>query len=190
MTSPERWQEIDRMFAAALEHAPAERAAFLDQECAGDEQLRKEVESLLAHDTGESLAGSHAVEEATQLLGKSAAQITGKRIGRYQIVRHLGGGGMGQVYLGMDEQLNRPVAVKLLSPYHTSEQERMQRFRQEALAASALNHPNILTIYEIGEFESHNFIAAEFVEADCPSNCRSRLRFKSPAPSQPRTLLE
>src|SRR6267143_742250 len=105
MTTPQRWKEIDDIFAAALEREPAERAAFLNEACAGDEVLRNEVESLLAHDTGESLVGSHA-----------------------------------------------------------SEQERMRRFRQEALAASALNHPNILTIYEIGEFESHNFIAAEFVD--------------------------
>jgi serine/threonine protein kinase/Flp pilus assembly protein TadD len=164
MTTPQRWQEIDRIFAAALEHEPAERAAFLDEACGGDQQLRKEVESLLAHDIPESLVRGYAVEEATQLLGNRVGQITGERIGRYRIVRHLGGGGMGQVYLGRDEQLNRPVAVKLLSQYHASEQERMQRFRQEALSASALNHPNILTIYEIGEFESHNFIAAEFVD--------------------------
>ena len=164
MTTPERWKEIDRIFAAALEHAPAERAAFLDEACAGDELLRKEVESLLENDIPESLLGGHAVQEATRLLVKKAGELNPDRIGRYQIIRSLGVGGMGRVYLGLDEQLNRPVAVKLLSNYNASEVERMRRFRREALSASALNHPNILTIYEIGEFEGANFITAEFVD--------------------------
>src|SRR6185436_5289591 len=100
-----------------------------------------------------------AVEEATQLFARDAGVLAIKRIGRYQIMRALGAGGMGQVYLGRDEQLNRSVAVKLLSNYRAAEDERMSRFRQEALSASALNHPNILTIYEIGESGSTNFIA-------------------------------
>lgn len=103
-----------------------------------------------------------APEEATRLLTKEAPAL--EKLGRYQIVRSLGAGGMGQVYLGLDEQLNRPVAVKLLSDYHAAEEERMRRFRQEALSASALNHPNILTIYEIGESDGANFIATEFVD--------------------------
>ncbi len=164
MTTPQRWQEIDRIFADALECEPAERAAFLEEACGGDEELRKEVESLLANDMPESLAGDHAVQEATRLLVKKAGERTIDRIGRYQIIRSLGAGGMGRVYLGLDEQLNRPVAVKLLSNYNASEEERMRRFRREALSASALNHPNILTIYEIGEFEGANFITAEFVD--------------------------
>lgn len=164
MTTPQQWQEIDRVFAAALEREPAARAAFLDEACAGNELLRKEVESLLANDIPDSLIGDHAVQEATRLLEKRAGEITPDRIGRYRIIRSLGVGGMGRVYLGLDEQLNRQVAVKLLSNYEASEAERMRRFRQEALAASALNHPNILTIYEIGEFEGTNFIIAEFVD--------------------------
>jgi serine/threonine protein kinase/Flp pilus assembly protein TadD len=157
-------QEIDVIFAAALEREPAERAAFLDDACDGDEVLRREVESLLANDIPESLVGGYAVQEATRLLKKKAGELTNVRIGRYQIIRSLGVGGMGRVYLGLDEQLNRQVAVKLLSNYDGEEEERMRRFRQEALAASALNHPNILTIYEIGEYEGANFITAEFVD--------------------------
>lgn len=164
MTTPTRWQEIDRIFAAALELEPSERAAFLAEACSGDELLRKEVESLLANDIPESLVGGHAVEAATRLLGQRAGDLTIGRIGRYQIIRPLGAGGMGRVYLGLDEQLNRPVAVKVLSNYGAGEEERMRRFRREALSASALNHPNILTIYEIGEFEGANFITAEFVD--------------------------
>ena len=162
--TPQRWQEIDCIFAAALEHEPAERAAFLAEACGDDELLQKEVESLLAHDIPESLVGEAAVHEATRLLQKKAEPITPDRIGRYQIIRSLGAGGMGRVYLGLDDQLHRQVAVKLLSNYDATGEERMRRFRQEALAASALNHPNILTIYEIGEFADANFIIAEFVD--------------------------
>ena len=159
---PRRWQEIDRIVSSALAREPAERAPFLNEVCGGDEQLRKEVDSRLAHDRPESLVAGAPVEEATQLLASRAPAI--EKLGRYQIVRSLGAGGMGQVYLGHDEQLNRPVAVKLLSSYHAAEEERMRRFRQEALSASALNHPNILTIYEIGESDGANFIATEFVD--------------------------
>jgi serine/threonine-protein kinase len=164
MTTPARWQEIDRIFAAALEREPTVRAAFLDEACGEDEQLRAEVESLLANDIPESLAGGHAVQAATRLLERREGELTSDKIGRYRIIRSLGVGGMGHVYLGLDEQLNRQVAVKLLSHYDASEAERMRRFRQEALAASALNHPNILTIYEIGEYEGSNFITTEFVD--------------------------
>ena len=164
MTSPQRWQEIDVIVAAALDREPAERTAFLDDACDGDEVLRREVESLLVNDIPESSVGGYAVQEATRLLKKNAEELTSVRIGRYQIIRSLGVGGMGRVYLGLDEQLNRHVAVKLLSNYDAGEDERMRRFRQEALAASALNHPNILTIYEIGEYEGANFITAEFVD--------------------------
>lgn len=165
MTTPERWQEIDRIFAAALEREPGERAQFLTEACAGDQELRREVESLLAHDSAESLVGNLAVEQATRLITKvQAKELENQTIGPYKIVRSLGGGGMGHVYLGHDSRLNRPVAIKLLSFYTADENERVRRFRQEALAVSALNHPNILTIYEIFEFNGQNLIITEFVE--------------------------
>src|SRR6266478_7068173 len=165
MTTPQRWQEIDRIFAAALERDPKERARFIAEICAGDEELRKEVESLIANDLPQTLAGNRAVDEDTKLLiTEKARLLSGQRIGPYQIVRAIGAGGMGQVYLADDNRLNRSVALKLLSRYQAAEEERIRRFRQEALAASALNHPNILTIYEIGEFEGNNFIASEFVD--------------------------
>ncbi len=175
MTTPQRWQEIDRVFAAALELEPAERVAFLDQACGGDEELRGEVESLLENDIPESLVGGHAVQAATRLLGNRAGELTIDRIGRYQIIRSLGAGGMGRVYLGLDEQLNREVAVKLLSNYNASDAERMRRFRQEAQAAAALNHPNIAHIYEISEDKGTNFIAMEFVDGE---TLREKLRGK------------
>ena len=161
---PQRWKEINGIFTAALERDSAERPAFLAHACGGDEQLRAEVELLISQVVPESRVGVQAVDEATRPLGKSVGALTTDRIGRYQIIRSLGAGGMGRVYLGMDEQLKRRVAVKLLAYYDASEAERLGRFRQEALAASALNHPNILTIYEIGEFEGSNFITAEFVD--------------------------
>jgi len=165
MTTPQRWQEIDRIFAAALELEPTERQQFLTEVCAGDEQLRKEVESLLAHDSAESVVGTSAVEQATQLLSKiKKTDLRNETIGPYKIIRSLGGGGMGQVYLGHDTRLNRPVAVKLLSFYEATEAERVRRFRQEALVVSALNHPNILTIYEVCEFNEQSFIVTEFVD--------------------------
>ncbi len=161
MTTPERWQEIDRIFAAALELEPEERESFLDRTCAGDEELRKQVESLIAHDRPESFVG--APEEATRVLANVRLGLD-EAIGPYRIVRALGAGGMGHVYLCHDKRLNRPVAVKLISNYHAAEEERSKRFQQEALAASALNHPNILTIYEIGEAAGKSFIATEFVD--------------------------
>lgn len=161
MITPQRWKEIDRIFAAALELRPEERSAFLDQACGKDKQLRREVESLIANDLPESLVGNP--EDATRILDGIRSELN-EAIGPYRILRVLGAGGMGRVYLCHDSRLNRSVALKFLSHYAADEEERIRRFRQEALAASALNHPNILTIYEIGEFEGNNFIATEFVD--------------------------
>jgi serine/threonine protein kinase/tetratricopeptide (TPR) repeat protein len=176
MTTPKRWQEVDRIFAVALEREPSERAAFLDEACAGDELLREEVESLLANDVPESLGGANAVEEATRLLEQRSEEPPTIRIGRYRITRVLGSGGMGRVYLGQDEQLTRQVAVKVLSNYDASEKERMRRFVLEAKAAAALNHPNIAHIYEISEDKGTNFIAMEFVDGE---TLRQKIRGKS-----------
>ena len=115
----------------------------------------------MAHDLPNTIVGEKAAEEATQFL---TAQGATREIGPYQIVRSLGIGGMGRVFLAHDNRLNRLVAVKLISHYTAAEEERVRRFRQEALAVSALNHPNILTIYEIGEVDGNSFIATEFVD--------------------------
>jgi serine/threonine protein kinase/Tol biopolymer transport system component len=161
---PQRWKEIDRVFAAALERDSEERPAFLTSACGGDQQLRAEVESLLAHVTPESFFDGPVVEEAARLLASERREPELTSIGPYQVVKLLGAGGMGKVYLAYDPRLNRQVAVKLLSRYGVDEEERSKRFRQEALAASALNHPNILTIHEIGEFEGQDYIATEFID--------------------------
>jgi serine/threonine protein kinase/Tfp pilus assembly protein PilF len=162
---PQRWKEIDGIFAAALERDSRERPAFLDEACGSDSQLRAEVESLIAHVVPETLIQGQALEEATRQLVKEQLQgRVGAFIGPYRIVKLLGAGGMGQVYLAHDPRLNRAVAIKLLARYDAADAERNARFRQEALAASALNHPNILTIHEISEFEGQNYIATEFID--------------------------
>ena len=163
---PERWQQIDELLQSALAQAPAERPAFLAQACAGDEPLRREVESLIAsHELAENFLGAHVSQIAAELLvGDQASLAKGQSIGSYEIAALLGAGGMGEVYLAEDARLSRKVALKLLPGYFTKDSDRLRRFEQEARAASSLNHPNILTIYEIGQTDGHHFIATEFID--------------------------
>lgn len=163
--TPERWQQIDRVLDAVLEREPDERAAFLGEACAGDEELRREVESLLrAHERAASFIEEPPAEAARELLGGDKAVVVGRQISHYQIMASLGVGGMGEVYLAEDTRLGRKVALKLLPAFFTKDKERLRRFEQEARAASALNHPNVAHIYEIGEFAGTSFIAMEYVE--------------------------
>ena len=166
--TPERLQQIEGLFHSALELGPDERAGFLARACDGDEALLREVELLLkSHDLGESFIERPASDVAAELLGGNEARLgTGQRIGHYEIKRLLGEGGMGEVYLAEDVRLGRPVALKLLPPQFTADPDRVRRFEQEARAASALNHPNIVTIYEIGQTDSAHFIATEFVDGE------------------------
>ena len=131
---PQRWKEIDGIFAAALERDAGERPAFLAEACGGDAELRKDFESLIAHIVPDDLAGGPAAEEATRLLASDRHEPEITSIGPYQVVKLLGAGGMGRVYLTHDPRLNRQVAVKLLSRYGVAEEERIKRFRQEALS--------------------------------------------------------
>jgi len=164
--TPERWQQIDQLFHAALAREPGQRAEFLANQCAGDDPLRHEVESLiLSHEDAESFIETPAGDVAAELLGthKSAVE-PGQQIENYRIVRQLGSGGMGDVYLAEDIRLNRKIALKLLPPHFTVNPDRVRRFEREARAASALSHPNIVTIYEIGHSDATHFIATEFVD--------------------------
>jgi serine/threonine protein kinase/tetratricopeptide (TPR) repeat protein len=162
---PERWQQIDNLLQSALACASEERPAFLAQACAGDEPLRLEVESLLAsHEHAGNLLETPLSQIAADLFVESQPpSVEGQTIGLYKVLARLGAGGMGEVYLAQDPRLDRKIALKLLSAYFTTETNRLHRFEQEARAASSLNHPNILTIYEIGQADGHHFIATEFI---------------------------
>ena len=165
--TPERWQQVKELFRSALEHEPEGRAAFLERACDGDDPLRREVESLLKSFEGaDSFMETPVAEAAAELLGDKDESLVGRRLGRYEVVAPLGEGGMGTVWLAKDTRLGRKVAVKLLPPHFTEDAERLRRFEREARAASSLNHPNILTIYEIGEDDGRHFIATEFIEGE------------------------
>jgi serine/threonine protein kinase len=162
----ERWRQIESLYYAALERDVTERAAFLVEACAGDDELRREIESLTAvHEQAECFMAAPAMEIAAQLIAEDQDHtMSGRKINHYQVLSLLGAGGMGEVYLAKDTRLGRKVALKLLPQKFTQDRERALRFQQEARAASALNHPNILTIYEVGEFEEGHFIATEFID--------------------------
>jgi len=176
--TPERWQQLKQIFQSALERNPAERSAFLSQACADDPALRSQVESLIAshNQAGDSIEAM-AAEAATEMLGdEQPGPILGKHIGHYEVLSLLGRGGMGEVFLAQDASLGRKVALKLLRSDFTRIEERLRRFRQEARAASALNHPNILTIHEIGHDGSLHFMATEYVEGETLRQHLSRAR--------------
>jgi serine/threonine protein kinase/TolB-like protein len=168
MIDIDRYRRIDEIFQAALELESRERALFISEACSGDAALLKEVEYLLASDGQQwELIGTPAFEMVAPLLAKDQPALeAGDSIGHYQVVSLLGVGGMGQVYLAEDAKLRRKVALKLLPASYTRDESRLRRFQQEARAASALNHPNILTIHELGEVNGEQFIATEFVEGE------------------------
>jgi serine/threonine protein kinase/Tol biopolymer transport system component len=163
---PERWQQIDELLQAALELDPEERHAFLVLACYGDEPLRQEVESLIvSHEQSENLLDMPLSQVAADLLVKGEARcVNGQIIGHYKVLARLGAGAMGEVYLAEDTRLGRKVALKLLPTDFTIDEKRVRRFEQEAQAASRLNHPNILTIHEIGQEDDFQFIATEFID--------------------------
>jgi eukaryotic-like serine/threonine-protein kinase len=174
---PERWQQLKQIFQSALERDPAERPAFLNQACDGDAELRREVESLISsHDeAGESIEMMGA-EAATRMLSADQSSIEGKLIKHYRVLSRIGRGGMGEVFLAQDTRLNRKVALKLLRSDLTANEDRLRRFQQEAQAASSLNHPNILTIHEIGQDDALHFMATEYVEGQTLREHISRAR--------------
>ena len=162
--TPERWQQIKALLESALERDPVERNAFLDEACAGDAGLRTELEGLLeSHDRAGDFIESPAYNVMAGSLTESHL-APGQTIGHYQIIRRLGAGGMGDIYLAEDARLGRKVALKALPTHFTKDPERVTRFQFEAKAASALSHPNIVTIYEIGHIDELHYIVFEFVD--------------------------
>jgi serine/threonine protein kinase/Tfp pilus assembly protein PilF len=162
----ERWKQVNDLFQSAVERAPEERAAFLHEACHGDEGLRREVASLLtSYERSENFIEVPAFEVAPELVTNDrACALVGKVIGHYRIESLIGVGGMGEVYLARDERLGRKAALKLLPENLTTDEAQLSRFKNEARSASALNHPNILTVYEIGAEGNRQFIATEFIE--------------------------
>lgn len=163
----DRWQKIKQLYEAALKHPPSGRAEFLDENCNGDAELRREVESLLSFDDAASFMEKPAVAEvADAFAGNREKLAAGENLNHYKIVKQLGAGGMGEVYLAEDEKLNRRAVLKILSGELGFDSQYQRRFVLEARSASALNHPNIITIYEIGKSGDTDFIAMEFVEGE------------------------
>src|SRR5438034_4865607 len=167
--NPERWQRIEDLFQSArVRTTEAERAAFLDGACANDAGLRAEVEGLLAaEDSAGSFINTSAVKVAAGIIASDrAAEMQGRTIAHYKIISAIGAGGMGEVYLATDTRSGRKVALKLLPDHLIKDAERVRRFPQEARAVLALNRPNIVTVYEIGQEAGTQFIASEFVKGD------------------------
>ena len=164
--TPEQWQKVEDVLQGALERAPQDRDSFLDEACAGDAQLREEATSLVnAYEEAADFIEQPAIaRDARVLFGDDLAGKVGSNIGPYKIVARLGEGGMGEVYLAEDARLDRRVALKILPAYFAADDARLRRFQREARAASALNHPNILTIHEVGESEGIPYIATEFID--------------------------
>src|SRR5438876_9784086 len=162
----ERWKQVNDLFQSAVERAPGERAAFLHEACHGDEGLRREVDSLLtSYERAENFIELPAFEVAPELVTNDRADaLVGNVFGHYRIESLIGVGGMGEVYLARDERLGRKAALKLLPDTLTTDETQLSRFKNEARSASALNHPNILTVYEIGAEGDRQFIATEFIE--------------------------
>ncbi|MDX6612330.1 MAG: eukaryotic-like serine/threonine-protein kinase [Blastocatellia bacterium] len=163
----ERWQEVDSIFEAALARPASERDAFLDEACAGDPDLRAEVDSLIASEATEDFMNDPAFTDAARVLVQNARHsLTGQTIGSYQILESLGAGGMGEVYLALHLRTNRKVALKLLPAAFMNDGQRVRRFQQEARTVLALNHPNIVTVYDIEQAGDTHLIATEVIEGE------------------------
>ncbi|HEX7296714.1 MAG TPA: protein kinase, partial [Pyrinomonadaceae bacterium] len=171
------WDNLKVVFHAAVALRPAERRAYLDRACDGNESLRQAVESLIrSHEETSNFVDAPAYEAAADMLADNHEFKSGQSVAQYQIRSVLGEGGMGRVYLAHDTKLDRKVALKILPSQSAANQESMRRFTQEAKTAAALHHPNIAQIFEIGEHDNTRYIAMEFVAGDTLRTLLSRRR--------------
>jgi len=170
--TPERWAKVRDVLGQALELDPEKRSQYLDDACANDPSLRSEVESLLSSD--ESARSSFLESPPTP----PAALIKGTRLGDYEIISLVGAGGMGEVYRARDTKLKRDVAIKVLPAYWSRDPERLERFELEARAAAALNHPNITSIFHVGQHDGSPYMVTELLQGE---TLRERLR-RGPIP--------
>ncbi|HEX5717135.1 MAG TPA: serine/threonine-protein kinase, partial [Thermoanaerobaculia bacterium] len=184
-TDPTRWRRIESILDLALDLPPEERSALLDQSCAGDPDLRAEVEAVLAAD---AQAGNFLVTPAGEyvpdLLADDAGEdegepdLSGHQMGPYRLLREIGGGGMGTVYEAEDTRLGRRVAVKLLPPEYSRDRRAKERFLREARAAATVDHPNLCTIHDVGESDGRLYLVLSFYEGE---TLRDRIR-RGPLP--------
>jgi serine/threonine protein kinase len=170
---PERWQKIEQIYNSALELDADRREVFLEQACAGDESIRKEVQKLLELNTdAEKFIESPAIEKLAHEMAedsevaKESSSIIGKSNSRYEIVEELGRGGMGEVYRAKDRKLGRDVAIKVLPKEFALDNDRIARFRREAKLLASLNHSNIAALYELEESGETHFLVLELIEGE------------------------
>ena len=169
--TPERWQQITGMFHAALLRNSGQRRTFLQDACGADEALRAEVDAMLAaHDNAGDPGSIPAVAVSEQMLRLQS----GSAVGRYRIEALIGAGGMGQVYRARDPRIERDVAIKVLPADYAADVERLRRFEQEAHASGALNHPNVLTLYDVGTADGHPYLVMELLDGETLRDCVGR----------------
>jgi serine/threonine protein kinase len=182
MKSPESMQQLEELFHDAVGLDPQERADFIARIRTSNPDFAAALEALIAaHERPDGLLDSPAYEvHAESIANAQPALVVGQIVGHYQIVAPLGKGGMGEVYLASDAKLDRKVALKLLPAEFTNHKERLRRFIQEAKAASSLNHPNIITIHEIGQADGAHFIATEFIDGQTLKKCLAQTRMQLP----------
>src|SRR5882762_4485423 len=180
------WQRVQQLFDAALQHSPEKRQEFLEQECGSNQELRREVESLLAAhgEPGSFMAGPAIAGMGEALHGEASRFQPGDTLGGYTVLDLVGRGGMGEVYRARDTRLKRDVAIKVLPRAFAADRERLRRFEQEARSAAALNHPNIISVHDMGTADGSPYIVSELLQGQ---NLREVLR-EGPIP--PRKVLD